>query len=291
MEQALRGCAEYVSDGSADVLVAGRPEETLLDEPALKAVVVPFAGVPSVTLERMQRRRHLALYNLSFNAPIVAELALGLLVAAARGIASGDRALREGRWQGRQDDFVGVHLSGRTATILGYGSLGRRVGVALEALGVHVLGVARTSRAGAFGFDELDQCLDASNFLFICAPSTSQTRGAIERARIQRLRPPRILVNVGRGDIVDEESLYEACRDGTLFGAGLDVWYAYPGEESSLVMPSQYAFHELGNVVMSPHRGGASDRTEELRALALADLIEALARGEKPRSVDVDAGY
>lgn len=291
MAMALGGRAEVVDDGSAQILVAGRPEEALLDEAELKAVVVPFAGIPTVTLERMQRRRHLSLYNLSFNAPIVAELALGLLIAAARGIASGDRALRKGRWQGRQDDYVGVHLAGRTATILGYGSLGRRVGALLEALDVRVIGVARTRRADACGFDELDRCLDASNFLIVCAPSTSQTRGTIDRARIQLLKPPRILVNVGRGEILDEESLYEACRDDTLFGAGLDVWYAYPGEESSPVMPSRFAFHELRNVVMSPHRGGAADRTEELRAQALADLIEALARGEKPRSVDLDEGY
>jgi phosphoglycerate dehydrogenase-like enzyme len=103
-----------------------------------------------------------------------------------------------------------------------------------------------------------------------------------------------VLVNVGRGPIVDEAALYAALRDGTLYAAGLDVWYNYPADEAARAHtpPSDYPFHELDNVVMSPHRAGSSVETEALRMVHLARLLNAAARGEPmPNRVDLEAGY
>ena len=109
------------------------------------------------------------------------------------------------------------------------------------------------------------------------------------------LMPPGgILVNVGRGPVVDPGALYSALRSGQLGAAGLDVWYNYPKspEERASTPPAEFPFHELDNVVMSPHRGGGSDQTEELRMTHLAAHLNAAARGEPiPNKVDLDAGY
>jgi phosphoglycerate dehydrogenase-like enzyme len=102
------------------------------------------------------------------------------------------------------------------------------------------------------------------------------------------------LVNVGRGPIVDEAALYQALREGTLHSAGLDVWYNYPTDKAarSHTPPSAYPFHELDNVVMSPHRAGGADETDMLRMMHLAALFNAAARGdEMPNRVDLQAGY
>jgi phosphoglycerate dehydrogenase-like enzyme len=103
-----------------------------------------------------------------------------------------------------------------------------------------------------------------------------------------------VLVNVGRGAIVDEAALYHALRDGTLYATGLDVWYHYPADEAarSHTPPSMYPFHKLENIVMSPHRAGGSKEMEVSRMAHLATLLNTAARGEAtPNRVDVRAGY
>ena len=98
----------------------------------------------------------------------------------------------------------------------------------------------------------------------------------------------------GSGSIVDEVALYDALRDGTLHAAGLDVWYNYPADKASRAHtpPSAYPFHQLENVVMSPHRASSSTGTEELRTTHLAELLNLAAREEPmPNRVDLLAGY
>jgi phosphoglycerate dehydrogenase-like enzyme len=93
---------------------------------------------------------------------------------------------------------------------------------------------------------------------------------------------------------VAEGALYHALSDGTLYAAGLDVWYNYPPDQAARAhtQPSAYPFHELDNVVMSPHRAGGSTETERLRMQHLAELLNAAARGESmPNRVDLEAGY
>ena len=110
-----------------------------------------------------------------------------------------------------------------------------------------------------------------------------------------RLLPPgSLLVNVARGPVVDQAALYRALLDGHLHAAGLDVWYRYPASpaERSHTPPADFPFHELDNVVMSPHRAGLAVETEALRMQALAELLNAACRGDSvPNRVDVQAGY
>ena len=103
-----------------------------------------------------------------------------------------------------------------------------------------------------------------------------------------------MLVNVGRGAIVDEGALYHALKSGQLAAAGIDVWYNYPADEASQTNtpPSQYPFGELDNVVLSPHRGGDDLGIDVARMRDLAELLNAAARGEAMANrVDVNVGY
>jgi phosphoglycerate dehydrogenase-like enzyme len=111
---------------------------------------------------------------------------------------------------------------------------------------------------------------------------------------LARLPRGAILVNVARGDVVDEEALYDALASGHLGGAGLDVWYRYPESEEAraATLPARRPFHELENVVLSPHRAGHGRGTEAARAAHLARLLAAAAGGEAiPHRVDLDRGY
>ena len=118
---------------------------------------------------------------------------------------------------------------------------------------------------------------------------------ASEIAReLAALRPGALLVNVGRGPTLDEAAIYNALRGGTLRAAGIDVWYAYPQtlEERTSKAPSRFPFHELDNVVMSPHRGGWLSEAEVDRLDQLAALLNAAATGQPMANrVDKALGY
>jgi phosphoglycerate dehydrogenase-like enzyme len=103
-----------------------------------------------------------------------------------------------------------------------------------------------------------------------------------------------ILINISRGKIVDQRALFTVLKENKIFGAGLDVWYNYPKHSADRVetRPADYPFHELDNVVMSPHRGGLVKETERLRMSALALSLNAAAKGESiPNLVNLELGY
>lgn len=136
----------------------------------------------------------------------------------------------------------------------------------------------------------MDEALRQAHILVVAAPGSTETQGMIGARELSLLQEPRLVVNVGRGSVIQEEALYEACRTGTLAGAGLDVWYRYPRGEGPHY-PSQFPFQELDNVVMSPHWGGNERNTEPARLEAVAELLERLLAGNPPEPVDPYAGY
>jgi phosphoglycerate dehydrogenase-like enzyme len=284
------------------VLVAGRPpKEYLSASPQLHSLVIPFAGLPEVTRASLADYPHLAVYNLHHNAAPTAELALALLLAAAKFLLPFDRQLRLHDWRLRYQPSPALALAGKTALILGYGHIGQRLGSALQALEMRLLAVRRRpglpvlpgAPAQVYPPGALPDLLPQAQVLIVTLPLTPQTRGLVGQAELERLPPGAVLVNVGRGPVVDQAALYAALREGRLAAAGLDVWYNYPNDpdERANTPPADFPFHELENVVLSPHRAGLIQETENLRAEALADLLNALARNQPPAPLDLDQGY
>lgn len=284
------------------VLVAGRPRrEHLTASPRLHTLIIPWSGMPEETRDLMLGFPDVAVHNLHHNAEPVAELTLALLLAAAKFVVPLDQALRRHDWTYRYEPPPTALLHGKTALILGYGAIGRRVARACRALGMAVLATRRSADAPydeegvaihpAAALPDLLPCADA---LVISLPLTPETEGLLGEEELALMPEGAILVNVGRGVIVEQEALYEALRARRLRAAGLDVWYNYPpdAESRTNTPPADVPFHKLENVVMSPHRGGSTDETGRLRMTHLARLLNALARGEEPPNrVDVAAGY
>lgn len=297
--------AELPSPAVFDVLVAGRPDRGhLLASPNLRMLIIPFAGAPEPTRDLLAEFPQVALHNLHHNSAQTAEMALALLLAAARLIIPADAALRRGDWTPRHSLPRTTILHGQTALVLGYGAIGQHVARVCQALGMQVLAVRRQPTAPlppdrtatVFGGEALASLLPQAGALIVTLPLTEETRGLIGAAELALLPQGALLVNVGRGPVVDEAALYQALRSGHLGAAGLDVWYRYPQneEERSHTLPSAYPFHELDNVVLSPHCGGGlgTDYTERERMRHLAQLLNAAARGEPvPNRVDLALGY
>lgn len=285
------------------ILVTGRPTEAQLQgSPNLRALIVPWAGIPDPTRELMARYPHIPVHNLHHNAAPVAETALTLLLAAAKFTVPFDRSLRRNDWTIRYErPSPSVLLSGKTALILGYGAIGQRIARLCRALEMDVLAVRRHVNQTSDDFAQeiqplaaLPDLLPRAHALLISLPHTPETDGLIGMDELKGLKRPSLLVNIGRGPIVQQQALYEALRDGTLHAAGLDVWYNYPTDKStrSQTPPANFPFHELDNVVISPHRGGMTSETERLRMAHTAVLLNAAARGGPiPNRVDLQRGY
>lgn len=288
-----------------DVLIAGRPDrEQLTASPDLEALVIPFAGMPTSTRKTLADFPDLRIHNLHHNAEATAEMAIALLLAAAKQLLPFDRAFREHDWRPRYEEFsTSLLLDGKRALVLGYGAIGQRIARVLASLGLAVTAVCRHpdkhADASQFGIEvraveALDELWPKAEVVTIALPQTPETEGLIGPDEIDRLPDHAVLVNVGRAPIVDQRVLYEALRDGRLGGAGIDVWYRYPSDpaERANTPPADYPFHELDNVVMSPHRAGGGDVIEERRMAELAKLLNALACGETDVGrVDLAVGY
>lgn len=284
------------------ILIAGRPKrEDLITCPALEAIIIPWAGVPPATKRLMAEFPGIQLHNLHHNAATVAELALGLLLATAKLIVPFDRSLRANDWTPRYEPSPVVLLRGKSALILGYGAIGRYIAQLCRPFGMTILATRRKPEQFTDGIaDEihpptaLPSLLSRTDVLIICLPLTPETEDLISEDELNLLRLNAIVVNVGRGPIVNQGALYRALKNGRLQGAGLDVWYNYPHEESERrqMPPADFPFHELDNVVMSPHRAGFSPETDLLGMEHLASLLNCAAAGlDMDNLVDVQAGY
>ncbi len=285
-----------------EVLVTPEPTAAQLAAALhLRAVVVPYTGISRTAREVMLAHPHLSLHNSRWPAIPTAEGALTLLLAATKFVLPADRAFRRHEWMMRYAPSPSILLHGKTVLVLGFGAIGQIIGRMCHALGMHVIGVRR--RAGAlaldyparvYAVDELPALLPQASILIVTLPLTEATKGLVTAEHLRRLARPAFVVNVGRGPVIDEAALYQALRDGTLTAAGLDVWYTYPRDASEYAHtpPSAYPFHELDNVVMSPHRIDLVREHNDRLVAELAETLNRAAQGEPLRHrVDVEAGY
>ena len=120
-----------------------------------------------------------------------------------------------------------------------------------------------------------------ADYLAVTLSLNDQTRGLIGARELALMKPTARLINVARAEIIDEDALYRALADGRLAGAALDVWYRYP-KEPGPTLPARRPFHELDNVLMTPHVSGWTQGMLEARATLIAENIQRTARGEPP---------
>jgi phosphoglycerate dehydrogenase-like enzyme len=276
---------------SAEVIVGWRPSAHHLEVArSLRLFVTPAAGVQTlVPLFRAlaQTRQPPMLANSHANAPLVAQHVVALLLAAASGIVAHDRWMRAGRWRLGDAQHATRPLRQLVIGLLGYGPINREVERLLEPFGCRFA----ILRSGHDNGARLEFFASA-DAVIVAAPLTEETRGIVGAAELAALGPSGLLVNVGRGALVDEDALYAALVSRRLAGAALDVWYDYdplPDHEGRRY-PYTRPFHELDNVVLSPHRA-ASPHTDASRWDDVMSIVRRYYRGEPLELVDLNRGY
>lgn len=284
-------------DASTHVLISGRVSgDELRASPLLEAIIVPFAGVPIPLRQLLRDYPGIAVHNLHHNAPETAEVAMALLLACAKSVVPIDQALRAGDWTPGYDDNQSIRLEGKTAVVLGFGAIGQRIARACVGLGMRVIAHRRNPTLGpsmdgvvVLGVHEIARSLVKADILLVAMPETPETTRMLGSDELGVLKDGAILVNIARANLVDEVALYDALKSGRLRAAGLDVWYRYPESgQKAHTFPGNLPFHELPNVVLSPHRGGSSADVEKARIEAIADLLNT---SPMPNRVDLERGY
>ena len=214
--------------------------------PRLRLIQKLGVGVNTIDLEAA-KARGIAVANLpGVNATAVAELTLGLLLAVLRRIPTFDRdTCRGAGWPlaAAVPDQLG-EVRGRTIGLIGYGDIARRFGAIVEAMGAQVVHHRRDRSAP--GWLPLDELLAVADVVSAHLPLTDETRGLLDADRLAAMKPGAILLNTGRGGIVDEAALADRLRSGHLAGAGLDVFEQEPLAAGSPLLA-------LDNVVVTPH--------------------------------------
>ena len=260
-------------------LLTDRIDEALLARaPRLRVVANVAVGVDNVDLAACKARGVVVTNTPGVLTEATADLAFGLLLAAARRIAEGDRLVRRGGFSGWTPTFLlGARVHGSNLGIVGMGRIGRAMARRARGFGMHVAYTqpARLSpeleRALGAMYLPVDALFEESDFVSLHCPLTAGTRGLVSKQRLGTMRRGSVLVNTARGGCVDEAALARALEEGPLGAAGLDVF-----EDEPRVHPALLAQE---NVVLAPHVGSADRETREAMAAIAADNVIAVLAG------------
>lgn len=268
-----------------DAVIAGSEHITawMLDRlPQLRVIARNGVGYDRVDVPAATARNIVVSITPKSIHEAAAEHALALLLAVSKHIVSSDRAMRTGQW--RQGLIEPVRK--KTIGILGLGRIGRSMAIRSAALGMTMIAhdafpdkaFAQEHNIELVDFDTLVERCDV---LSIHCPNTPDTRGMIDRDVLARMKPTAILINTARGAIVNETDLIAALQNGTIQGAGLDVFEQEPP-------PKDSPLFEMDNVVLTPHAAGADSLAMRDMAIESASYVIDLYRGEWPANAVIN---
>jgi phosphoglycerate dehydrogenase-like enzyme len=260
--------------------------------PRLRLLQSVAAGLDLLDIEAVPRG--VTVCNVFGHEPAIAEYVITTMLVLTHRLFESITAFREGSWLA-SPQFGGGPPHGevldRTIGIIGYGRIGREVADRAAGLKCRVLAANRSPVADpapaetVFPLADLDRMLPQCDTVLIACALAPETTGLIDARRLALMKPSALLINVARARIVDEDALYAALKEGRLGGAALDVWWQYPTEAEPERRPSRRPFHELPNVLITPHSSSSSDATAERRWSVVAANLDRFARGERLENI------
>ncbi len=263
----------------AEGVVGGHfSEDEIKSAKNLRIIFVPWTGVNMLPWNVI-KNRGIIVTNTHSNAESVAEHAVALCMALMGRIVEYHNDLSKGIWHGfpvkmPSSDFW-IPLHSKTCGIVGIGNIGKNIAKILKAFDCHVIGFKKHPTESLPEYTDevstsLNDVISRSDIVFIAIPLTPETKGMLSWKVLSKMEG-KFLINVSRGEIVDEEALYRSVKEGILAGVAIDTWYQYPSEKENVTLPSKYPIHSFKNVVISPHISGV---TKESVYGMIKDTIE-----------------
>jgi len=229
----------------------------------IKAVFIPYTGKNRFPIEKLASK-NIDVYNTHVKSKLVAERAFSMTLAVLGKLMTYDHALRhEGRWLTRDNwgfEFW-KSLHNKRCGIVRMGHIGRNLLAYLEPFNCEIINLERDrlkALANSYVLNIIE-LIKSSDIIYLCCPHTNETVNLVNMTHLNLLEN-KVIINVSRGEVLEEEVLYRGLKEGKLYGAGIDVWYQYP--VAGPRFPSKYDLSEFNNLLMSPH---ASCHVEEFK--------------------------
>lgn len=252
-------------------------EELFAAAPNLKVVGRAGVGLDNIDIDAANRHGVVVSAALGINAIAVGELTLGLALALLRKVTELDSSTRSGEWNRK----AGVEITGKTWGMLGFGATARALAKLLKGFDVTILAYdpfakldPDFARETNTRLASLDEVIAASDIISLHMPATPETTKMINAARLAQMKPSAIIVNVGRGELIDEEALESALKSTVIAGAALDVRESEPPKDSR--------FSDLPNVILTPHIAGITKESQAKINQVLVSEVEAALTGKSP---------
>jgi phosphoglycerate dehydrogenase-like enzyme len=276
---------------SAEVIVGVRLTAEHPKPLAVKLYQAPAAGTDAIDLARLPVGA--VLCNAFGHEDAIAEYVMAALLQRNVPLARADARLRDGRWDywAGRPDALRTELGSQSLGLLGFGHIGKAIALRAKAFGMRISVCNRSPVAPspmvdeAFGLDQLGPFMGSADAIVVSLPLTEETRGIVDAAALAAMRPQGIIVNVGRGPVIDEQALHDALAGERIGGAVIDTWYRYPGADKPDTAPANLPFEKLPNLVMTPHMSGWTEGTVRRRQETIADNIRRLLSGVEPANV------
>lgn len=205
----------------------------------------------------------------------VAELVLGLMLSLAREIPRADREIRNGKWL--KKELMGTELSGKYLGIVGLGNIGKKLAKHARALNMNIIGYdvipipEDFSREVGLIKADLETLISSADYISFHVPFTESTHHLVNSQLLAKMKKNACIINTSRGEIIDENALYDALKEGKIAGAALDVFESEPATGNKLVT--------LPNVICTPHIGAQTKEAQALAANVIAEKIIMILRG------------
>lgn len=243
--------------------------------PKIKIIARVGVGLDNIDVKAAEARKIKVINAAEAASTAVAELVIGLMICLARSIPRADAETKRGNWI--KKDLMGIQLSGKYLGIIGVGNVGRNVGRMAKALRMNLVGydpfpINREfiSETGMIVTD-LNTLLESVDFVTCHVPATPETKHMLNSERLSKMKPKSWLINTSRGDIIDENALYESLKTGRLAGAALDVFEVEPPVNKQLL--------NLTNIVCTPHIGAQTKEAQVLASTVIAEKVIQILRG------------
>ncbi len=281
----LQAAGERLAYENADVIVGIKLDASLPRPQRLRLYHAPAAGTDMIDASLLPAGS--ALCNCFGHEDAIAEYVMAALLQRHVPIATADADLRQQRWTywAGRPNALRTELGAQTLGVLGFGHIGKTLAQRAKAFGMRVHAANRSAVNSplvdqSFGLDQLEAFMGSVDAVVVTLPLTAQTQGLVGARALAAMRPDAVILNVGRGPVIDEQALYDALAQRRIGGAIIDTWYQYPSPQQPECTPSKLDFASLPNLVMTPHMSGWTEGTVRRRQQTVADNIARLLAGQ-----------